>query len=192
MKLTALAGRVLVCFALATGPAHAADKAITALADRLAIEDLMVGYATAHDTTEPELYRKLFTDDAEYLSAEGKVTIKGIDAIIKSVITDKKRFNANAKVGVVTYGNMRHIITNMMVSVAGDTATGGCYLLTTAYNPNSKQPEILSIGRYEDRYVKRNGEWRIAQRRIISDWGNDEVAKQLGVGPYTPAEYRNQ
>jgi hypothetical protein len=188
MKLTALCG--VLMFALMT-PVLAADRTVTYLADRLAIQDLMVGYASAHDTTEPDAYRKLFTDDAEMLSADGKVLMKGIDNIVKSVTTDRKRFNAGAKEGVVTYGDMRHIITNMEVSITGNAASGSCYLLTTAYNPNTKKPEVLSMGRYEDKYVKRNGQWRIAQRKVITDWdGNEELAKMLGVGPFTPPEYR--
>lgn len=33
------------------------DELLTYLADRAAIQDLMVIYETAHNTTEPELYR---------------------------------------------------------------------------------------------------------------------------------------
>jgi SnoaL-like domain len=189
MKITSPVA-VLMLMLVAATPAVAKDANLTYLADRLMIQDLMVGYATAHNATEPELYRKLFTDDAEIALPNGTVLLKGIDKIMASVRTDRLRFNAAAKDGVRTYGVMRHIITNMEVTIAGNTATGSCYLLNTAYNAIARKPEILSMGRYEDVYLKKSGQWRISKRVLISDWGNDELAKVIGVGPYTPPEYR--
>ena len=49
------------------------DDRIDALADRLAIEDLLTRYATAVDRQDWDLYRSVFTADAEvdYTSAGG-------------------------------------------------------------------------------------------------------------------------
>lgn len=41
------------------------DDALSRLADRIALEDLVTDYATARDTTDPELYRKIFDADAQ-------------------------------------------------------------------------------------------------------------------------------
>jgi hypothetical protein len=170
--------------------ALARNSSLAYLADRLMIEDLMISYATAHNVTEPDLYRNIFTEDAEIALPTGQVILKGIDKIMASVKVDRERFNAGAKEGVRTYGNMRHIITNMVVNITGNTATGSCYLLNTAYNAATNKPEILAMGRYEDNYVKKNGKWLIARRTLIADWGNDDLAKAIGVGPYTPPQYR--
>lgn len=187
MKSRTLAAWLLM---LLSSPLFAQDARLAYLADRLAIEDLMVGYATAHNTADDNLYRQLFTEDAVFMNAAGKITTRGMDEIVKMVTQDRVRFNSDGTGGTVQYGVMRHVITNMVVSIKGDKATGSCYLLTTAYNATAKKPEILAMGRYEDEYVKHNGEWRISKRTIISDWGNDELAKVIKVGPYTPAEYR--
>ena len=59
------------------------------------------------------------------------------------------------------------------------TAEGSCYVITLV-NDAGTGPAILSFGRYEDRYRKENGEWRIAHREIKLDFGNQELGKKLG------------
>jgi SnoaL-like domain len=166
------------------------DKLLTYLADRLAIQDLMTAYGTAHNTTDPELYRQIFADDVKIISPEGKVEFDGIDALLVEVKNDRVRFNQGAKDGVRTYGVMRHLFTNMEINVTDKTATGRCYSLIITNNAPAKRPEILAMDRYNTEYVKRNGKWRISKMTIYVDWGSEEMAKMLQVGPYTPAQYR--
>lgn len=52
--------------------------------------------------------------------------------------------------------------------------------MITLINDAGTEPAILSFGRYEDRYRKENGEWRIAHREIKLDFGNQELGKKLG------------
>jgi hypothetical protein len=160
------------------------------VADRIAIEDVLIRYATAHNTTDPALYREVFTKDAKISTTSGFVVLNGLDAILKSAQQDKQRFNPGFKEGSVTYGNMRHIITNMVVKIDGDTARTTCYLLNTAFNTSTKKPEILGMGRYEDELVKQDGKWLISKRAMAVDWGNDELSQIIGVGPHTPAKYQ--
>jgi hypothetical protein len=163
---------------------------LTYLADRRQIEDLEIAYATAHNTTNADIYRRVFTEDAQMVTPTGAVALDGMQKILASVDTDRERFNPDAKPGAEVFGNMRHIITNVVINVHGKTADSTCYLLNTAYNAKQKKTEILAMGRYDDQLVKNNGEWRIKRRMIITDWGNDELAQVLGVGPYTPQKYR--
>jgi hypothetical protein len=51
----------------------------------------------------------------------------------------------------------------------------------TIVNIEGTGPQILGIGRYEDEYAKVDGEWYIARRNIVSDWGNQEVVKASGL-----------
>jgi hypothetical protein len=167
-----------------------AKAELTYVADRIAIEDVLIRYATAHNTTDPALYREVFTKDAKVATTSGFVVLNGLDAILKSAEQDKQRFNPGFKEGAVTYGNMRHIITNIVVKIDGNTAKTTCYLLNTAFNTNTKKPEILGMGRYEDELVKQDGKWLISRRAIAVDWGNDELSQIIGVGPHTPATYQ--
>ena len=35
-------------------------------------------------------------------------------------------------------------------------------------------------------YIKRKGRWFIKAERMNYDWGNDEMARMLKIGPYHP------
>ncbi|HTR01185.1 MAG TPA: nuclear transport factor 2 family protein [Candidatus Acidoferrum sp.] len=167
----------LLWLVLSVGAVRADDQ--SELLDRLQIMELQSRYALAHDLTDPAAYAAVFTDDAELVSAGGKVLAKGSAALRAVAAGDRKRFNAGAADNVRSFGSMRHVITNQVIDITGrDTATGICYVQTIA-NRKDHGPEILSIGRYEDSYRKVNGKWLIARREIVSDWGNDALVKQI-------------
>jgi hypothetical protein len=173
---------LLLCFTAER--AFADDATLTYLADRQAISDLVVRYAIAHNTTDETMYKDVFTEDGEFGG------IKGLANIILSVRTDIERFNKGFQAGKRTYGVMRHLITNHEVTITGDHAKGECQLLNIAFNKKTGKPEILTMSRYLDDYVKQNGRWLIARRGFAADMANDELAKQIQVGPHTPAKYR--
>lgn len=177
-------------FAMPALGKNANDELLTYLYDRAAIQDLMAQYETAHNTTDPELYRQIFTDDLKIISPEGKIILNGIEELVANVKIDRTRFNPDAKEGVRTYGVFRHLVTNMEVNVTGNTASSHCYLLMIANNPAAKRPEIVAMGGYKNTYVKKDGKWRIATLIGYFDWGSDEMAKLLQIGPHTPAGHK--
>jgi len=167
----------LLCLVLCATPAWADEQ--SELLDRLQIMELQSRYALAHDLTDPAAYAAVFTADAELVGSGGKVLAKGSEALRAMTLNDRKRLNGGAPENVRQYGAMRHVVTNSIVDITGrDTATGQCYVLSIANN-KGHGPEILSIGRYEDRYRKVNGKWLIAHREIVSDMGNDALAAQV-------------
>ena len=148
--------------------------------DRFLINELQSRYALAHDLTDPALYAAVFTEDAELFGA-GRLLAKGRDALHAIGVNDRKRFNAGAKDEERSFGALRHVITNSVIELAGDSAaTGICYVLTIVNRPEHG-PEILSVGRYEDEYRKVAGTWLIAKRTIVMDMGNAELAKATGL-----------
>lgn len=162
---------------------------VTGLADRLAIQDLVVQYAKARDTTDPDLYRQIFTEDAVIQLEGGPVLSNGLEAILAKVASDQTRFNPDSARGVNSYAIMRHEVGNVTITVSGDSASSDYYINTLAYNEAAKRPEILACGRNEDEYVRRGGRWRISRSTMIFGWANEELGKALQVGPYTPPEY---
>lgn len=187
LKLLAVTLLSICCCGAATA---ATDAEVTAMIDRLKIQDVIVSYATAHNLNEAERYRPLFTADAEIILPNGRILAKGIEAIVAAARNDRKRFNADAKPGESRYGSLRDVVTNITIDIEGERATGHMYVTNIAFNPASKKPEVLQMGRYEDEYLKQKGQWRIARRQIWVDWGNDELARSMRVGPYTPEEHR--
>ncbi|MDY6983995.1 MAG: nuclear transport factor 2 family protein, partial [Pseudomonadota bacterium] len=131
--------------------------------ERFLIQELQSRYALAHDLTDPDLYAAVFTEDAE-LYGVGRLLAKGREALHAIGVNDRKRFNAGAADGERSFGALRHVITNSVIDLTGDTtATGTCYVMTVVVRPGGG-PEILSLGRYEDEYRKVDGEWLIAKR----------------------------
>ena len=148
--------------------------------DRFLIHELQSRYALAHDLTDPAMYASVFTEDAELYGA-GRLLAKGREALHAIGVNDRKRFNAGAKEGERSFGALRHVITNSVIELDGDSAaTGVCYVLTVVNRPE-RGPEILSVGRYEDEYRKVDGSWFIAKRTIVMDMGNSELGKATGL-----------
>ena len=148
--------------------------------DRFLINELQSRYALAHDLTDPTLYAAVFTEDAELFGA-GRLLAKGREALHAIGVNDRKRFNAGAKDGERSFGALRHVITNSVVELTGDTAaTGVCFVLTVVNRPEPG-PENLSVGRYEDQYRKVDGARLIAKRTNLMDKGNSELGKAIGL-----------
>ena len=166
------------------------DQLIVRIADRLAVEDLIVRYAKARDTTDPDLYGEIFVSDASIHTGSGKLLSKNLQAILDKVATDQIRFNPDKQSGATSYAVMRHLVTNVDITLSGDTARSDYYVTTLAQNEAEKLPEIISVARNEDDYVKRDGRWWIIRSTLNFGWENEAMGKALKVGPYTPPEYR--
>lgn len=172
-----LLSAVLLLPGTSTTFAADAEQAI----ERFLIQELQSRYALAHDITDPDMYASVFTEDAELYGAGGRLLAKGRQAFHDIGVNDRKRFNAGAPDGVRTFGALRHIITNSIIELTGETtATGFCYVTTVVVRPGGG-PEILSVSRYEDEYRKVDGEWLIAKREIIGDMGNPALGEATGL-----------
>lgn len=163
---------------------------LTELADRLAVHNLIVKYAKGRDTTDAEIYRRIFAEDAVIASGGGLVLSPNREAILGKVANDIKRFNPNRKEGETSYATMRHLVTNIDITLDGDKARSDYYVTTIAYHDAAKRPELVALARNEDSYERRDDRWWIVRSTLHFGWENDEMGQLLQVGPYTPPEYR--
>lgn len=148
--------------------------------DRLQIYELMDRYGVVHDFGTPEEYAALFTQDAEIAVGAGPPVVKGHDALVAMAARDHQRFGGGKTADGKSALIMRHVVSNRMVELTGkDAARGSCYVTTLIKTPDNGLA-LLSIGRYEDEYVRREGAWRIARRRILLDMDDQKLGKQLG------------
>lgn len=172
---------VVLATALLSGSVSAPALASPSQADdRLQIYELMDRYGVVHDFGTPEAYAQLFTADAEISIGSGPPVAKGREALAAMAARDHQRFGG----GVTSDGKaaliMRHVISNRSVELVGkDAARGSCYVTTLIRTPDNGLA-VLSIGRYEDEYVRQGGQWRISKRRIMIDLGDQKLAKQFG------------
>ena len=128
------------------------------VADRLAIHDLFVRYATALDDGEVETVVACFTEDA-VLESPAIGRIGGTEAIRAFA----GRFAAQRRAGT----QFRHMITNLAAEIDGNRAHATAYLLVLI----SRDGEHRSLppGRYDCELVKRGGEWRFTRRAVFHD-----------------------
>jgi hypothetical protein len=61
----------------------------------------------------------------------------------------------------------KHVITNVIIELAGDAATSRCYC-TVFQGTDSFPLQPIAAGRYLDRFEKVAGAWRFAERVFVS------------------------
>ena len=127
------------------------------LADRLAIRELAERYARAVDRRDWELARALFSDDAVLVGP--RFELVGRDAILRG-LRSVERYRATF-----------HAVTNQLVEIAGDEASGETYCLASHLFERDGAARKLDWGiRYQDRYRRVDGAWRIARRELVVDF----------------------
>lgn len=130
--------------------------------DRAAIVQLTIDYCWALDTGAWDDLRSVFTPDVVAdLGAGGQ---HGIDEIIDRV---------SSALGPLD--DSQHMVTNHQVTIdgSGDGATGRCYVQAQHVRDEAEGGSLYTVGgRYEDRFVRTDDGWRIAERHIVVMWTN--------------------
>jgi hypothetical protein len=65
----------------------------------------------------------------------------------------------------------QHIVANVLMTVRGDKADVESYFY--GYHRlviDGQARDVIGCGRYLDKFEKRNDEWRVAQRLVMTDW----------------------
>jgi hypothetical protein len=70
-----------------------------------------------------------------------------------------------------------HMIFNPTIELQGDVAHSEVYWLF--FGENKTKPNTLAIGRYVDRFERRDGRWAIASRVCLSECVNDLQQTEL-------------
>lgn len=145
--------------------AAAPDAAMQQVADRVAIEDLVVEYYANLGGGDAHAYDTYFTDDA-VLDVNG-VVANGRDEIagIYEGLAEDETSAGNGE------GPFRMILSNPVITVDGDTATAS-FIWTGIRNPTIGGPPVfVEQGREYDKLVKVDGRWKFTHRVVIADSG---------------------
>jgi len=141
--------------------------------DIAALNQLAYRYAAAVDARNLDLFRTVFTPDARlraYNPGESEPfnDIRGHDEMI--------RVN---QILESMYDQTMHMMTNHLVKVDGDKASG--QVLCSARHLPKGEDGVLTIQiRYEDEYVRQDGEWKIADRRLYFLWAEKSETAPTG------------
>jgi len=126
--------------------------------DRFAINDLFVRYTTALDAGDVDTIVGCFTEDGALESpVVGKY--RGRDGIRAF----SERFAAMHRRGV----QLRHVISNLAMTVDGDRAHATCYLVTIMTIDGKSQ--LTPPGHYDCELRKVDGDWLFQHRLVILD-----------------------
>jgi hypothetical protein len=129
--------------------------------ERALIENVQARYLFALDFKDHDLYVTTFTPDG--ILDVGNGAVVGREAI---------------KAAVANMPGGRHHITNLVLRIDGDRATGRAAWMHTGKNAEGRMT-IGGFGHYEDDLVKVDGEWLFARRRIYNE-GNAAWAAPPG------------
>lgn len=124
---------------------------------RLQIEDHMHRWARGADRNDRDLMLSVFHAGAavDYGTYRGPVE-KFVDWVMKMHTEDLT--------------HTRHKIFNMLIELEGDSATSEAGVdCTLGFIGRNGRSELLLLGRYLDRWEKRDGVWKIAHRRSAVD-----------------------
>lgn len=142
------------------------------LLDRLALRDLVEGYAFRVDGDDPADAALLFAPDGELRIFHAGQTDPVRERIGREAI-------ATAMTGLSRYDRTLHVVANHAVEIDGDTATGRSYCLAhhvrEVEGPDgvaAPSDYVMHI-RYLDRYVRLDEGWRIAQRHLQVEFTED-------------------
>jgi len=150
---------IALCLALAV-PAGAEVPEVDAqtVVDQAQIRDLITRYYYDLGHADAESFGRFYTEDAEFVI--GPVHYKGLDGIAgayRNVGDDnpaRKAWSFNV------------LLSNPLIVVQGDTATARLIYTEVVIDTEGAAPRILSQGREYDRFVKRDGHWRIQRREL--------------------------
>lgn len=133
------------------------DSAIQQLLDRIAIEDCLHRYCHAVDRCDAELLRTVYwpdgSDDHVFWSGNAMEFVDFCIPILKS------------------RDQTVHAVSNVMMRIIGSEARVQCYYnaIERVRREDGSVNDVTFLGRYLDRFEKRDGEWKIGHRKVMID-----------------------
>ena len=135
-------------------------------ADRLAIRELVEAYAHCADRRDAKGQMALFTPDTHfvvYMNAKDPTPSQEVHTRdeLAPVFNDLNKYAAT----------MHFVGQSTILTLTNDRATGEAYTLAHHLTIDSTSRRLMiATLRYNDSYVKKNGEWLFAERLLYVDW----------------------
>ena len=134
-------------------------------ADRLAIRELIDAYARCADRRDANGQMALFTENPAFhvfmdsRSPEPTYVLHGRDALAP-VFADLNQYQATT-----------HFNGQSTIRLEGDSATGESYCIAHHLKVDGDNRTLMLASiRYLDQFVKQQGTWLFAERKLMVDW----------------------
>ena len=135
-------------------------------ADRLAIRELVEAYAHCADRRDAKGQMALFTADTHfvvYMNAKDPTPSQELHSrdALAPVFADLNKYEATT-----------HFVGQSSIfTLTGDRATGEAYCLAHHVTVDGERRRLMLASlRYLDTFVKMDGSWLFAERRLYVDW----------------------
>jgi hypothetical protein len=135
-------------------------------ADRLAIRELIEGYAHCADRRDAKGQMSLFTADTHfvvYMNAKDPTPSQELHSreALAPVFGELNKYDATT-----------HFLGQSTIfTLTGDRGTGETYCLAHHVTADGGRRRLMVASlRYLDRFVKMDGVWLFAERRLYVDW----------------------
>jgi hypothetical protein len=133
--------------------------------DRLAIRALVDDYAYCADTRNAQGQMALFTEDTHF------IVYMDSKSDIPAQVINKRADLFPVFDNLNTYKATMHFNGQSSVTLNGDKATGIAYCMAHHLTiEGGTQKLMIAAIRYHDTFVKQNGNWFFAERRLLVDW----------------------
>ena len=135
-------------------------------ADRLAIRELVEAYPHCADRRDAKGQMSLFTEDTRfvvYMNAKDSTPSQELHSreALAPVFAELNKYDATT-----------HFIgQSTVLTLTGERATGETYCLAHHVTVDGGKRRLMVASlRYLDAFVKRDGAWLFAERRLYVDW----------------------
>ncbi|WP_395334894.1 nuclear transport factor 2 family protein [Novosphingobium sp. BL-8H] len=133
------------------------SQILAELADREAIRECLYRYARGVDRLDADMVRSAYWPDVvdKHLEFEGNA----------------EEFIAWAFPAMQAMDQTMHLIGNVLIALHGDQADVESYFYGYhRITVDGRKMDVIGAGRYLDRFEKREDEWRIRERLVMTDW----------------------
>lgn len=135
------------------------------LFDKDAIRDCLYRYCRGIDRADEEVLRSAYWPDAHDRHGAYVGNVQG--------------FFEQALPRLRCGGRGMHQISNILIELRGDVAAVESSFLALQANAATPAHETFLCGRYLDRFEKREGQWRVADRTVVYDWIEERNRPEL-------------
>jgi ketosteroid isomerase-like protein len=151
------------------------DDRVAALLDKQEIHETLLRYFRGIDRCDAELIASAFHPDA--VAEHGPNQFTGADIGERTSTGMREHYRASM-----------HFTGNQMIELHGDVANVETYNFNYHLQDREGREELFVRAiRYVDRLERRDGEWKIARRRVICEWDSIEpITERSAFPPYAP------